>query len=137
MPVGTKPKRRQCEFKRCCRPLPKAASLRRRYCGPNCVAGAYRLRVRRERAWNLMSVTIGATAADLLRTNTREQDDLLARQTCQGPAYHTALWAGARRRSNTRYCGARCRQAAYRARQRDRVRTPQPTAVSGDHDTVP
>lgn len=99
MPVDIKPKRRRCEFKRCRRPLPKNASPRRRYCGPNCGAGAYRMRVRRERAWNLMTVTIGASAAEMLRTSTQDQGDLLARQTCQGPTCHTVLGAGARRRS--------------------------------------
>ncbi|MFG2441036.1 hypothetical protein [Streptomyces sp. NPDC048508] len=72
--------------------------------------------MRRERAWILMTATIGATAADFLHTSTREQDGLLARQTCQASACRTVLWAGARRRSNARYCSARCRQAAYRAR---------------------
>lgn len=127
MPGDVTPKRRRCEFKRCRRPLPTNASTRRRYCGPNCVAGAYRMRVRREQAWNLMTLTIGASAADFLHTNSPEQDDLLARQTCQGPTCHTVLWAGARRRSNARYCSARCRQAAYRARQRDRAQTTQST----------
>ncbi|MET7458347.1 hypothetical protein ABZT03_42280 [Streptomyces sp. NPDC005574] len=84
-----------------------------------------------------MSATIGATAADYLHASTREQDDLLARQTCQAPACHTVLWAGARRRSNTRYCSARCRQAAYRVRQSDQARTTQSTLSSVDHDAVP
>jgi hypothetical protein len=39
-----KPKRRRCAYKRCRRLLPKGASSRRGYCGPNCVADAYRLR---------------------------------------------------------------------------------------------
>jgi hypothetical protein len=48
--------------------LPKDASARRRFCGPNCVAGAYRLRRRRERARMLTTILIDAKAHEFLRT---------------------------------------------------------------------
>ncbi|GAB2892041.1 hypothetical protein [Streptomyces mayteni] len=122
-----KPRRRRCEYQRCRRPLPREASPRRRYCGPNCVAAAYRLRRRRERALVLWDVVIGAKAAEILETSTGRQEQLLAGQTCGGPVCRVVLWAGVRRRRTARYCSARCRQAAYRERRRTRA----------DHDAVP
>ncbi|MFJ9729296.1 hypothetical protein ACIRP3_41795 [Streptomyces sp. NPDC101209] len=83
------------------------------------MAGAYRMRRRRERAWALMTTTIGATAAEYLGTSTGPQEQLLAGQRCGGPACRVVLWSGVRRRRTARYCSARCRQAAYRARHRD------------------
>jgi hypothetical protein len=74
-----------------------------------------------------MTTTIGATAAEYLGTSTRPQEQLLAGQRCAGPTCRVVLWAGARRRRTARYCSARCRQAAYRARQRTR----------SDHDAAP
>lgn len=125
--AGVTTKRRRCEFKRCRRPLPKDASPRRRFCGPNCVAGAYRMRRRRERADHLMTIVIGAKAAEFLNTPGGFHDRLLAWQTCAGPKCRVVLWAGVRRRSNSRYCSAKCRQAAYRERHRAR----------NDHDAAP
>jgi hypothetical protein len=94
------------------------------------VAGAYRLRQRRERAWKLMTLTIDAKAAQYLHTSTGRQEQLAAWQTCGGPHCRIVLWAGVRRRRTARYCSAKCRQAAYRARQRAR-------ANPDDHDVVP
>jgi hypothetical protein len=121
-----KPKRRRCAYKRCRRLLPKDATSRRRYCGPTCVAGAYRMRRRQERAHQMMTILVDAKAAEFLRTTTGPEERLLAQQTCGGPNCRVVLWAGARRRRSARYCSARCRQAAYRARRRSR-----------DHDAVP
>ncbi|MFZ3562790.1 hypothetical protein [Streptomyces sp. BH055] len=118
--VSDELRRRRCEYRRCRRLLPKGASSRRRYCGPNCVAGAYRMRKRRERAWNLMTITIDASAAEFLRRSTGRQERLLAWQRCNGPSCRVVLWAGTRRRANARYCSGKCRQAAYRERQRAR-----------------
>ncbi|MCX4598387.1 hypothetical protein OG819_55630 [Streptomyces sp. NBC_01549] len=118
MPVDSKPRRRRCKYRRCRRLLPKSALPRRRYCGPNCVAGAYRLRKRRERAWNLLTITIDAEAAEFLHTSTGRQERLLAWQTCGGPVCRVVLRAGVRRRRTARYCSARCRQAVYRERKR-------------------
>lgn len=123
----TTTKRRRCEYRRCRRLLPKDASPRRRYCGPNCVAGAYRLRRRLERADHLMTTVISAKAAEFFGTTEGYHDRLLAWQTCEGPSCRVVLWAGARRRRNTRYCSGRCRQAAYRERLRH----------GGDHEAVP
>lgn len=117
MTVTDKPKRRRCEYKRCRRLLPKGASPRRRYCGPNCVAGAYRMRQRRERAWKLMTITIDAKASEYLLTSTGRQERLLAWQTCRASNCRVVLWSGVRRRRTARYCSPRCRQAAYRERR--------------------
>ncbi|MEU0647834.1 hypothetical protein [Streptomyces umbrinus] len=130
MLLEDKPKRRRCEYKRCRRLLPRDASPRRRYCGPNCVAGSYRMRKRRERAWNLMTITIDAQAAEYLRTSTGRHERLMALQRCGGPNCRTVLWAGAQRRATARYCSARCRQAAYREPQRARK-------PLDDHDGAP
>lgn len=110
-------KRRRCEYRRCRRLLPRDVSPRRRFCGPNCVAAAYRLRRRRERADHLMTIVVGAKAAEFLGTRDGRHDRLLAWQTCAGPACGVVLWAGVRRRSTARYCSGKCRQAAYRKRQ--------------------
>jgi hypothetical protein len=125
--AGVAGKRRRCEFRRCRRLLPTGASPRRRYCGPNCVAGAYRMRQRRERGHKLMTVFIDAKASEYLRTTTGRQERLLAWQTCGGPTCRLVLWAGVRRRSTVRYCSAKCRQAAYRERRKARR----------DHDVAP
>lgn len=63
VPVEDKSSRRRCVYKRCRLLLPREVSSRCRYCGPNCVAGAYRLRRRRERAWSLLTLTIDAKFA--------------------------------------------------------------------------
>jgi hypothetical protein len=89
-----KPKRRRCAYKRCRRLLPKDATSRRRYCGPTCVAGAYRMRRRQERAHQMMTVLVDAKAAEFLRTTTGPEERLLARQTCGGPNCRIVLWAG-------------------------------------------
>ncbi|MFG3043112.1 hypothetical protein ACGFYZ_40070 [Streptomyces sp. NPDC048330] len=124
---GTAVKRRRCEYRRCRRLLPKDASPRRRYCGPNCVAAAYRLRRRRERVDHLMTTVISAQAAEFFETNEGYHDRLLAWQRCARPSCRVVLWAGARRRRNARYCSGRCRHAAYRERKRARR----------DHDAAP
>ncbi|AVZ78006.1 hypothetical protein SLUN_38930 (plasmid) [Streptomyces lunaelactis] len=125
--TGVTAKRRRCEYRRCRRLLPRDAPPRRRYCGPNCVAAAYRLRRRSERVDHLMTTVISAKAAEFFETTEGYHDRLLAWQRCAGPSCGVVLWAGARRRSNARFCSARCRQAAYRVRKRARA----------DHDAVP
>lgn len=125
--AGVTAKRRRCEFKRCRRLLPKDASPRRRFCGPNCVAGAYRMRRRREHAHILMTTIVDDKALEFLYSDEGYHSRLLAWQTCGGPTCRAVLWAGVRRRSNSRYCSAKCRQAAYRERQRAR----------NDHDAAP
>jgi hypothetical protein len=40
--------------------LPKDATSMRRYCGPKCVAGAYRMRRRQERAHQMMTILVDA-----------------------------------------------------------------------------
>lgn len=121
-----KPKRRQCAYKRCRRQLPKDVTPRRRYCGPTCRAGAYRMRRWQERAHQMMTVLVDAKAAQFLRTTTGQEEPLPARQRCGGPDCRVVLWAGIRRRRSARYCSARCRQAAYRTRLQSR-----------DHEAVP
>ncbi|MFE4613728.1 hypothetical protein ACFRK5_36110 [Streptomyces niveus] len=76
-----------------------------------------------------MTLVVGAKAAEVLDTGTDRQEELLAGQTCGGPGCRVVLWAGVRRRRTARYCGGRCRQAAYRVRRARRN--------PDDHDAVP
>ena len=125
--MGTK--RRRCPS--CRKQLPADASPRRVYCGGPCVAKAYRARLKRQRAEDVMTIVAKAMAMNFNPELRRALGPLgaayveqfLADLRC--PVCGALTWASTRRRADAWYCSPKCRQRAYRLRR------------AGDHDGQP
>lgn len=106
--------------------LPKGSTARRLYCGPACRAQAYRDRQRVERIGALGRLNLKALALDDAR--------LLRRLHC--PVCGWMNFAAGSRRRDAVYCSARCRDRAYRCRQRQANRQADRDVQASDSSGV-
>lgn len=119
--------RRRCAS--CRKALPANANARRRYCGPACVARAYRARRRQQVHERIRANVTTAFAMMTRRELTVAEVDFMwdVFEAVRCPQCGQVVWPGVRRRADARYCSGRCRQAAARRRRRK----------AQDHDAQP